>query len=1162
MKKKLQHNRKTCKNVLILILLLFFIMSHSYADAIKGTTADKMVSLQIKTKIVTIKITNTDIKDILYELQKQSGVSFIYDSKELISIGKLSLNVEHVTVEVALNKLLLDTGFDFKVVDNGISIFKKQVVQVNQKQTLKGKVIDKVNKSPIVGATIIVSGGTNGAISDNKGGFVLNNVKVGDKIEVSFMGMKNQIITVPETFNITVDMEADAVAIEEVVVNGVFERKANSFTGAVTTIKADDLKRVGNTNALQALRNLDPSIMFYDNMEFGSDPNQLPEMSIRGKSNLNIEDNNLRTFQNDPNAPLFVLDGFEVSMQKIMDLDMDRIESMTILKDASAKAIYGAKAANGVIVIELKKNASGKLRVTYNGSVDIQAPDLSSYNLANAREKLEVEKLSGQFEDNDQSFNTVRTLNQLYNQRLTLVQSGIDTDWISKPLRTGVGTKHGVSVDLGTDALKAIIDLSYQNVKGTMKGSDRTNIAGAVTISYRHKKFLFKDQLTITSNTANDSKYGDFGEYTKLNPYYTPYDAFGQISPNIVPELTNLPNDVSVGEWYRKIKSQPNPIYNAELNTLLQEKYIDITNNFELQYFATNALKLTLRFGLSEQRNKLDNFYPANHLMFDGMKDHEAFRKGTYKLVNGQESNLSGKFDIQYSKEFLPKHMIYANAGYELSEKQLYKNETNAEGFPSDKMNDIMFALQYVKDSKPTGDEQKVRDLGYYISANYSYDNRINADVIFRQSASSMYGAKSRWGIFWSTGLSWNLNNESWLKNTVVSKLRLRATIGSTGSQSTAAYNGIASYRYFLDQNYEGLLAAQLVSMKNDNLKWQEKIDKNIGVDFALENYLSVTFDFYHAITNNTVNPLTLSPSTGFTTVQENVGKVKNAGIDVKVRYTAWQRPADRSSLTFSIGLLNNKSTLLEISDAMKNHNTSQNNKYKTPGYREEDLRPTKPVLKYYDGVSMDAIWAMRSLGIDPANGKEIYIVKGTDGKYFRTYDYDPQMQEICGNSSDKLYGNASVNFEYKGFGFNAVFRYKFGAQMYNSTLVEKVENANLTYNVDKRIYTDRWRKPGDISPYKAINTKNVSAAYGDKAISDKTLATSRFVQDRNELSLSSLQLSYDFFRHKFVKTIGMERIRIAVTANELFVLSSIQIERGTSYPFARNFNASLSFTF
>lgn len=1161
MNKKLHYKSfitKSGKIIVLVLLCCIASVSQTYAES--GSVTIQQIMQQ---KRVTLDLKNQPIKVILQEMKRQSGISFMFkDEADLSSLSSLSINVKNETVVNALKVLFANTNFTYDIVGDTVNIVKKSVVKVTQKKiSANGIVVDKSGK-PVVGATVIVSATANGAITDQKGEFILNNVNVGDKVEVSFMGMKSQIVTVPDTFKIVVHLETDAVAIEDVIVNGVFERKANSFTGSVTTIKSDDLKRVSNSNALQALRNLDPSIMFYDNMEFGSDPNRLPEMSIRGKSNLNIDDNNLRTFQNDPNAPLFVLDGFEVSMQKIMDLDMDRIETMTILKDASAKAIYGAKAANGVIVIELKKNASGKLRVTYNGSVDIQAPDLSSYNLTNAREKLEIERLSGQFDDNEQTFNTVRTLNQLYNQRLTLVESGIDTDWISKPLRTGVGTKHGVSVDLGTDALKTIIDLSYQNVKGTMKGSDRTNIAGAITVSYRHKKFLFKDQLTITSNTSNDSKYGNFDEYTKLNPYYTPYDAFGQISSNIVPELTNLPNDITVGAWYKNVKFQPNPLYNAGLNTLLQEKYIDVTNNFELQYFATDALKLTLRFGLSEQRNKSDNFYPANHLKFKDMKEDEAFRKGTYGLINGQESNISGKFDLQYSKEFLPKNMIYANAGYELSQKSLNQNETNAEGFPSDKMTDIMFAMQYAKDGKPTGNEQKIRDLGYYISANYSYDNRINVDAIFRQSASSMYGAKSRWGIFWSTGLSWNLNNESWLKGTAVSKLRVRATIGSTGSQSTAAYNGIASYKYFLDQNYEGLLAAQLVSMKNDDLKWQEKIDKNIGLDFAIRNSLSVTFDYYHATTNNTVNPLTLSPSTGFLTVQENVGKVKNTGFDVKVRYTVWERPADRSSLTFSVGLLNNKSTLLEISDAMKNYNTSQNNKYEKPGLREEDLRPTKPVLKYYDGVSMDAIWAMRSLGIDPANGREIYYVKGADGNYFRTYDYIPELQEICGNSADKIYGNASINFEYKGFGFNAVFRYKFGAQMYNSTLVDKVENANLSYNVDKRIYTDRWRNPGDISQYKAINTDNVSAAYVDKTISDKTLATSRFVQDRDELSLSSLQFSYDFFRYEFVKKMGMERIRVAVTANELFTVSSIKIERGTSYPFARNFNASLSFTF
>ena len=178
----------------------------------------------------------------------------------------------------------------------------------------------------------------------------------------------------------------------------------------------------------------------------------------------------------------------------------------------------------------------------------------------------------------------------------------------------------------------------------------------------------------------------------------------------------------------------------------------------------------------------------------------------------------------------------------------------------------------------------------------------------------------------------------------------------------------------------------------------------------------------------------------------------------------------------------------------------------------------------------------------------------------YRTYTYDAAQQVICGDELPKFQGNAGVNFEYKGFGINAVLTYQYGAKMYNQTLVDKVENADMKYNVDRRIYTDRWRKPGDIALYKAIS-EEVYVSEKQQFASEKTYPTSRFVQKRNELKISSLQLSYDFFRHDFVKKIGLERILLRFNANDLFTFSSIDIERGTSYPFARTFNFSLNVT-
>lgn len=286
--------------------------------------------------------------------------------------------------------------------------------------------------------------------------------------------------------------------------------------------------------------------------------------------------------------------------------------------------------------------------------------------------------------------------------------------------------------------------------------------------------------------------------------------------------------------------------------------------------------------------------------------------------------------------------------------------------------------------------------------------------------------------------------------------------------------------------------------------------------------------------------------------MQENVGKVLNRGFDLRASATVWQQPAERSYLSFAVMISRNKNILKEISEAMKSYNEQQDLNAATP--------ENKPVQKYYDGVSMDAIWAMRSLGIDPANGREIYLAKDEDGTLYRTYTYSGSQQVICGDELPKFQGNASTTFEYKGFGLNVVLTYQYGGMMYNSTLLNKVENADMKQNVDRRIYTDRWRKPGDISKYKAIS-EDVYVSESSQFASQKTYPTSRFVQRRNDLTISALQLSYDFYRHAFVKKLGFERIQLRFNANDIYTFSTIDIERGTSYPFARKFNFALSFT-
>lgn len=1123
--------RKNKPQKLLRIMKLIFLMCVCIATSVSARS--------LAQQRITMQLGETGLKAVFKEISRQTSKTVIYNDDLLKFDGKVRADFIDVELEEVLKQVLKDQRMSYKFMDDYILIVRqKDVPQTVSEITLKGTVVDQTGAA-LPGVTVLVKGTTLGTSTNIEGKFSLQLPETQNMVLVfSMIGMKSKEVPVGKQREFKITLTEEKSELEEVVVTGIVERKAESFTGSTVTMKNEDLKRVGNANVFQSLKSLDPSLMIFDNMEFGSDPNKNPKMTLRGASSIDMgtEDLDIKgTYANDPNAPLFILDGFEATVQKIMDLDMDRIASLTILKDASAKAIYGSRAANGVIVIETKQNESGDLRVTYTGSVTLEVPDLTSYNLTNAAQKLQLEKEFGLYEPTDMNGEDVSG-KELYMSKYKAVYAGVNTDWLAKPLHMGTGQKHSLSIELGGRDLRVMTTFSYNHIVGVMKGSTRDTYDGSLQVSYRHKKFNFRNILNVTSNVANDSPYGTFSEYAAMNPYYSPYDKNGFLVKNAALSVDELETTEFVA----------NPLYNATLNTKIENRYLDVTDNLYVEWSVLQGLKATLRFGITEKRTSADEFYPANHLKFYNYTGDDLFRKGSYQANTGHMKKLSGDLNVRYSTVVKEKHYLFTNVGLNLSDETYEEIVHKAEGFPNDRMNDLMFAKQYVKDTKPSGKESTIRDIGILGIFNYTYDNKYLFDASYRANASSQFGANNRWGSFWSIGVGWNMHKEAFMNSEIFENFKIRGSLGYTGSQSQDAYASIPTYVYTLDRTYTGLLSSQLQGMKNDDLKWQRKMDYNVGFDMNIKRRFSLTFDAYRSITDNTLIDLTLPPSNGFTTLRENAGEVINRGFDIRTSYTILQNVKERSFLTVNLNISRNKNKLAKLSDAMNVYNESQN----------ASVSGTAPAQLYYDGVSMNAIWAVRSLGIDPHNGREIYL----SSRGLPTYNWSAADQVVLGDEMPKFQGTGGISFEWKGIGGNASFTFQYGAQMYNTTLVQKVENANLSDNVDARLFDGVWRPgEGGVKPYRAPRYRDPSTG---NWVTPETKPTSRFVQDRNEFALTNLSLYYDFYRYEFLKRCGMERLRVSAYANNLFTISSIEIERGTSYPFARSFNFSLSVTF
>ncbi|MBR4243257.1 MAG: SusC/RagA family TonB-linked outer membrane protein [Bacteroidaceae bacterium] len=988
---------------------------------------------------------------------------------------------------------------------------------------LQGVVKDASGET-LPGANIRIRETKGGAVADADGKFTISLPKGQDvTVQFSFVGMKpivKKYDTKRNHLNQTIVLE-ESGQMDEVVVTGLFDYRSATFTGSAMTYTQEDLKLVGNNNVLKIIQSIDPSFVVDMNSVMGSNPNYMADITIRGNASFGGLQGE---YSGNPNAPLFILDGFEATQQQIFDLDMNRVKSVTILKDGAAKAIYGSKASNGVIVVETILPEAGRLRITYTGDLNVEVPDLTSYNLCNAEEKLQVEQMSGRYSSESPYYQAL--LDEQYNSIAADIARGVDTYWLSQPLRTGVGHKHTAYIEGGTEEMRYSANLMYNNVAGVMKKSNRQTLQGNVSLSYRYKQWMFRNSLSVTGNTANDSPYGTFSDYVSVNPYFAPQDAFGN-TPKVLGIYTSPGANGSATTYY-------NPLYNATIGTKNFSKYTEVVENFYLEYRPIDDLRFTARLGFTHQNNKREDFYPGDHTRFYDWTGDRYFQRGSYNINNGESNSLSIDITGNYSHTW-GKHMLLANAAYSMQNASSNTEGMTAWGFLNNHVDYITFAKQYAEGGKPSGSESRTRSLGITGAANYSFDERYLFDASIRFNGSSVFGSDNRWGTFWSAGLGWNLHKEHFMSDARWLNLcKFRVTYGLTGNQNFSPYQSKATYKFYDNIIYDNISGAYLMGMPNPNLKWQQTGDFTVGLDLGLWKRLNLRFDWYNSRTHDALIAMSIPTSTGFTSYMENLGNVENKGVEATANWRFFQKGQSYMSLTGSIA--HNVNRVTKINEALSTFN------------REQDAETTtSPIIRYEEGQSMSAIWAVQSLGIDPATGREMFLKK--DGT--TTYSYTTDDYIIAGDANPKVHGTLGLNGEVKGIGLSLLFSYQMGGDYYNQTLVDRVENVNIANNVDRRVFSDTWNAVGDVALYKHIS-----------ATPTTTYASTRFVQRNNMLDLTSLSAYYDFKYCSWLKKAGLERMRVTFYMNDVFHLSTIKAERGLSYPYARTFSLSLTATF
>ncbi len=755
-------------------------------------------------------------------------------------------------------------------------------------------------------------------------------------------------------------------------------------------------------------------------------------------------------------------------------------------------------------------------------------PDLGVYDLTDAAEKLELEELAGFY---DEGLMGNIELAKYYAWLKGQVQKGVDTDWLVKPLRNSFNHRHGINFEGGDKALRYKIYLGASLAPGVIKETDLNTKTGKVDLLYRFNNFLISNQLNIDYSIGKRSSvYGSFKQYTLLNPYYSPYDENGN--------LVKLLDETSLN-FGSNSSSASNPLYNTQFGYKDESRQFTMREALKIEYNPMKNMRLSVDFTLTRNDSKVETFKSAQHTDFKNVDDPDYKGQFTQSKTEGYNYRLS--FTGSYNRAFGSDHLLSLFAQYSLTENSGDATTISMTGFPNDRLDEVYLGTNYKSIS---GSEGTSRALGFVFTVNYSLKQRYAIDYSMRIDASSQFGANNRYAPFWSVGLRWNMEKENFIRSLGwVDELVLRGSYGITGSQGFSPYQSLQSYTYSgMMQTYKGfdVVGAKLYSFGNPDLKWQKTKNYNLALDFTLfKNVVSAQVEYYSKLTTNTLLDYSLAPSVGFSSVKENLGSISNKGIEATLRVMPYSDASKQAYWNVILTGAHNKSRIREISNALKYQNEQQLSK-----------TTDRPLPRYEEGYSQTIIWAVPSMGIDPATGEEIFMTR--EGTLTGVWDAVDQIP--MGDTEPKMSGTFSTTFNYKGFGITLAGRYKWGGQMYNYTLLEKVENADLRRNVDKRALTSRWKKPGDYAFFKKIDGNNRT----------KTKASSRFIMDENEFSLNTINLSYrmDAQKHQFLKKTGVSAMTVGLYMEDIFRLSTVKIERGIDYPFSRQVSMSLNLLF
>ncbi len=1023
---------------------------------------------------ITLSMKNMPLVKVLNEIEKQAHCSFIYDKNLLGNAGKVSIEADHQPLETVLNTLFHDEPIDFKLSGAYIVLSLKSAPAKKVtdhsfftaiSDTIRGKIMDTAD-NPLSGASVRLKGRKTTVQTNPDGNYVIATTDDAYAVlEVSYVGYISQQIPIKQQAIVNVRLRAESRSLDDVVVVGYGTQKKRDVTGAVSSLPGSRLEQVPNINLYEAIQGAIAGVQVTTSTA-GAAPSQ--SIMVRGRRSITAS-----------NSPLVVVDGVAGDLG---DLTPDDVQSVEVLKDASAAAIYGSRGANGVILVTTKAGTEGKSKLSYNGYYSTQRfaklPDIMH---GEDFYQFKKDRIAGTGYDFTPS-------------ELANYNAGKFTNWVDLALRNGQTANHDLSLSGGSKATKYYISGSYTDVKGLAVNDNYKKFSTRINLDSKFRNWLTLGTRTqinyVDQGGIAPAWDGDNGVFS-LNPLTSAYDANGN--------LTIYP-------W-----PEDNYFHNPLMGTLAKDvdKYYQvISNNFAMVDFPfVPGLQYRINAGFKMTFTDRATYYGQN--TEEGLAD-----RGDASTSRNYSNNSVIENILNYNREF-GKHRIFVTGVYSFENSKSSTNSLDAQGFPNDFL--TWYSSAQAESHVPSYAYSETTLLSNMLRVNYSYNSRYLLTLTGRRDGYSGFGSEKKWGFFPSAAAGWNISRENFFKwRNIFSDLKLRASYGVNGNQAIDAYQTISRL------SSQDLVAGAATmpgyvpsALGQDNLGWESTKTLNAGIDFGiLHNRITGDINLYRQNTYNLILDRTISPIYAVNSITQNIGKTENTGLELSLVSKNIDTRDFKWETSGNISFIKNKIvSLYGIKDAN--------------GKEIDDVANAwfigKPILVNY-GFKWDGVWQLNEADKAAAYGTQpgyikIKDVSGPNGKPDGKLspDYD---RVIIGQRDPKYTWGMTNTFSYKHFSLR-VFVYGVQGVTKNNTLLDDVA---VDPSVRMTTIKKNWWTPTNPTNDWYMNKLDAAKEQGQ---------TANPYENASFVRIKDISLAYTFPKN-LLSRVGIDRCQIYVTGTNL----------------------------